>query len=734
MKKLSRLLIFVSIICFTSSTMSQHYALTDKMESDKPATINNPESVISNDSINIPTEADSRSQEETNEIPTDSQQSFSDKNDEDVIPATILNDSSDHSITAYAGSGTEIDPYLVGSQAEMISALAMIQNDSGTGTYYIELTGNIIYDGATVVFNIHKDVIIDGKGYYVLHNNDSPSRAERLFNVAVAGLTVTLRNMNFGSDTLMDGNNMLYNKNPSRLIYRESVSPSSIYDVSVIIENINYYGTVYFDVISAARVTFKGHNSFRNSGRFVINHQVFFAENSTTVIEGMQPSSSSIDYCFYLSNASLNEPFVIDRNAELSIVTPTPKAISAINSIRMDIREEARLFIHTTHPTAISSYMIYHTQYANAVGTMIQVGPNATVVHESQTMIGNSYTFMANKPKYIAFRAASRQTLAGRGIFTVNRLDTASAFGGHYQVSYRYANTQLGTLSVFPNTAVSRDLTNVYSGSSGTYDIIYQPNFVIDEIQVEPEVGIDLSNLTTTINTTRPPERPLTKYDFKLSKQRLWTGSSINTQAAQTQINNATLATNGMVAVRTSPTESFWQEQKLYAGTYYVYVKVTGQLQEDPELAHLPSESFWYEVVVEMPKSPLNVEVPLEKIFKIREEGPFDTSESSQPIISHSNFPINLTVNEVVEHTTDSPVTLVNEILPGANKQLRLHLGTTNNQDSGPLVVGLNQASPIEILPFLDNPLHLYLKGEYAGGLQQKHEVSYSFVYQLTAK
>ena len=257
---------------------------------------------------------------------------------------------------------------------------------------------------------------------------------------------------------------------------------------------------------------------------------------------------------------------------------------------------------------------------------------------------------------------------------------------------------------------------------------------MIDEIQVEPEVGIDLSNLTTTINTTRPPERPLTKYDFKLSKQRLWTGSSINTQAAQTQINNASLTTNGMVAVRSSPTESFWQEQKLYAGIYYVYVKVTGQLQEDPELAHLPSESFWYEVVIEMPKSPLNVEVPLEKIFKIREEGPFDTFESSQPVVSRSNFPINLTVTEVVEHTTDSPVALVNEIQPGANKQLRLHLRTTNNQDSGPLVVGLNQASPIEILPFLDNPLHLYLKGEYAGSLQEKHDVSYSFVYQLTAK
>lgn len=734
MKKISRLFIIVSIIFFTSSTMGHYYALTDTITSDKTDTVNNSESVLSNDALDIPEEYDSQSLGETKEILTDTPQSLSDENDQNVVPETILNDSSDQLITAYAGSGTEFDPYLVGSQTEMISALAMIQNDPGTGPYYIELTENIIYDGVSIVFNIYKDVVIDGKGYYVLHNNDSLSRAERLFNVAVAGLNVTLKNMNIGSDTLMDGNSRLYDKNPSRLIYRENVSPSSVYDVSVVIENINYYGTLYFDVISAARVTFKGNNSFRNAGRFVINHQVFVAENSTTLIDAMKPSSSTIDYCFYLSNSSLNEPFIIDRNAELSIVTPTSKAISAINSIRMDIREEARLFVHTTHPTAISSYMIYHNQYSNGVGAMILVGPNATVVHESQTMIGISYTFMANKPKYILLRAASRQTLTGRGIFVVNRLDTASEFGGHYQVSYRFANTQLGNLSVFPNTTVSRDLTSVYSGSSGTYDIIYQPNFVIDEIQVEPEVDLDISNLTTTINTTIPPERPLTKYDFKLSKQRLWTGSSINTQTAQTQINNATLATNGIVAIRSSPTENTWQEQKLYAGSYYVYVKVTGELQEDPELAHLPSESFWHEVVIQVPRSPLNVEVPLEKIFKIREEGQFDTSESSQPIISHSNFPIDLMVTEVVEHTTDSPVTLVNEILPGVNKQLRLHLATTNNQDSGPLVVGPNQASSIEILPFLDNPLHLYLKGEYAGSLQQKQDVSYSFVYQLTAK
>lgn len=76
MKKISRLLIVVSIICFTSSTMSHHFALTETFESDKPLTVNNSESISSDDSLNIPTEDDSWSYEETNEGPTDAQKTF----------------------------------------------------------------------------------------------------------------------------------------------------------------------------------------------------------------------------------------------------------------------------------------------------------------------------------------------------------------------------------------------------------------------------------------------------------------------------------------------------------------------------------------------------------------------------------------------------------------------------------------------------------------------------------
>lgn len=244
-----------------------------------------------------------------------------------------------------------------------------------------------------------------------------------------------------------------------------------------------------------------------------------------------------------------------------------------------------------------------------------------------------------------------------------------------------------------------------------------------------------MSELTTTIETVTPSNRPLTNHQFILSKEPLWSGMSINTEAAQSQITSTTPATSGVVAIETSETERTWKQEKLRAGTYYVYVKVTGIMQEDPELQKYLSQSLWKEFVVDVPKSVLSVEVPLEKFFTVREAGEFDELAAAQPIISHSNFPIDFSVTEVIDHSIEeTPVTLVNNVVQDAHKHLRLHLAATNGQHSGPLILGENQSDSIEVLPFLENPLKLYLKGEYSGPMTDKHDVRYRFIYKLSAQ
>ncbi|MGC6986183.1 hypothetical protein [Enterococcus hirae] len=69
-----------------------------------------------------------------------------------------------------------------------------------------------------------------------------------------------------------------------------------------------------------------------------------------------------------------------------------------------------------------------------------------------------------------------------------------------------------------------------------------------------------------------------------------------------------------------------WTKEKLPAGTYFVYTKIAGAVNDDTELQAYLTESLWVEQQVEVVKSPLSVEVPLEMIFESKTEGAFDTA------------------------------------------------------------------------------------------------------------
>ncbi|NBJ43081.1 hypothetical protein E2L09_05180 [Enterococcus hirae] len=60
-----------------------------------------------------------------------------------------------------------------------------------------------------------------------------------------------------------------------------------------------------------------------------------------------------------------------------------------------------------------------------------------------------------------------------------------------------------------------------------------------------------------------------------------------------------------------------WTKEKLPAGTYFVYTKIAGAVNDDPELQAYLTESLWVEQ---------QVEVPLEMIFESKTEGAFDTA------------------------------------------------------------------------------------------------------------
>ena len=81
---------------------------------------------------------------------------------------------------------------------------------------------------------------------------------------------------------------------------------------------------------------------------------------------------------------------------------------------------------------------------------------------------------------------------------------------------------------------------------------------------------------------------------------------------------------------------------------------------------------------MEVVKSPLSVEVPLEMIFESKTEGAFDTASSIKPIISSSNYPIDFTIGTVQDLTADSSVVLVNQFSGGNHNELILNLVATD--------------------------------------------------------
>ena len=54
--------------------------------------------------------------------------------------------------------------------------MSEINNDSGSGTYYVALTADIVYTDADV-FEFYKNVEIDGQNHHMLYTNASNSTA-----------------------------------------------------------------------------------------------------------------------------------------------------------------------------------------------------------------------------------------------------------------------------------------------------------------------------------------------------------------------------------------------------------------------------------------------------------------------------------------------------------------------------------------------------------------------------
>lgn len=143
-------------------------------------------------------------------------------------------------ISPLVGEGTLESPYTAATADELIRVMSEINNDSGSGTYYVALTADIVYTDADV-FEFYKNVEIDDQNHHMLYTNASNSTASNTgYRVKISGLRIKLKNMNFGSATLTDENGVIYgNQSYYGILGAGSLSVLSF---DAVFENVNYYG------------------------------------------------------------------------------------------------------------------------------------------------------------------------------------------------------------------------------------------------------------------------------------------------------------------------------------------------------------------------------------------------------------------------------------------------------------------------------------------------------------
>ncbi|MBO0461417.1 hypothetical protein JZO83_06615 [Enterococcus sp. DIV1298c] len=684
----------------------------------------------------------------TEDFSTDDRKNEDQENTEEVVEEATRSEESDdpavqseevittaERISPYSGTGTFADPFTAGSATELITVLQTITNATTPGPYYITLTANIVYEDSDS-FSINKDVVIDGQDFYMLYSNSSSTAAlDTGFRAKTSGVTVTLRNINFGSDTLMDANNQIYDNSTYYGIIG-AISEQTTFHA--IMENVNYYAQTgaqpFVSWNRQSTFTFQGENTFVgragwDSEEFLEGYNVIFAEGSKTTIDHQTTTDLGLFYAYGTGGATDGRlRITIEENAEVEIISTKPSFTYNEFSTGVDFTIEDGARFYYTHVGANSMY------FSNMVPVIFTVGSEAQVsfVNTSTFRSGNTVTFNVNAPDYIRFKNAGA---AGAGLFstamTFNRQDGAIGVTGDYRFSYLNASSQLQEKEVA--SVSSSTLNNSYFSNPQLMQAIYQKRIEVTDWSNVPDVAVNQSELTTTINSFNPPTRTVTTVEYKLSEESLWTGAAITDAQAQTAIENATLATSGVIAVDTS-TEQVWQNEELQAGTYYVYVKLTGAISDDPDVQVYTTESMWFEAEIVVPKSPISVEVPLELIFGTKEAGAFSANDSAEPIVSQSNFPIDFTVTEVTDQSDEATISLVDQLSVNGENELILNLSKTDGQSIGPMLVGENEIDAISILPFWETSYDLYLSGEFSGPIFNKHHPSFLFTYLLTVQ
>ena len=466
-------------------------------------------------------------------------------------------------------------------------------------------------------------------------------------------------------------------------------------------------------------ITFKGNNSFTSmgssyGGEFIEGiPTVNFATGSNTTIYN---DTSGVYALFWSTNQEIN----VEQGANVSI--EASKSYLFWTGGTINIKEKAQFL------------------YANVKGTYNTTSPNtaglsnsgSVTINALQDSVGHFKTSVnafsginpvvnATSPDYLLFDHSDQsKAVLGNMTVAINRKDTDQYT---YPTNYLLGATQTNLAdNLLPGNSESISSSTIKNGSS----VMYGRRPMIIDFSVLPNVGSNVSSLTAQVNQWSPQHTDNQKFEFKLSKEALYTGSDSSSQTAQQSIENQSGLKNQTIDSGIGKFEF----KELSPTTYHVYAKI-----DDSHIPGYLLYSPWVEKLAEIdsyielsfPMQGMTFFSPITGIFK---------SEENSKIVNSGNVPMSIDLLELKETSSNSgEIKLVSEFIT-RNQELILSLigkneGTNQTVSWGPLEKSVvPKSAPISLDPYWGhNEVILYFEGNYSGPLIGPKAVQYDLSF-----
>lgn len=681
-------------------------------------------------------------------------------NTESVVPATyhaetLTNEETLSEELTVQNKGEEIGSEITDSNPiknfeggwVIVTNVSELQNALKDKEAYIKLadSAEVFVIGKASV-TITADVTIDGNGRQISYSGS------RGFYSTTANLTVTMRNMTFGSPDF-------------------SIAASGVYgifqnkeNVQLHIENVQYYSSkdaqpFYLRGVNS-KIYFHGTNRFLqqnpdgssgNGQEFAECNNYEFAVGSHTTI--VQNTSSSSGFIWMLDNPS---SFTVREDAEVD-VTSNHNFIysSADNNGVILLEKNARLSVKGTNPDKGSFY-----NFDKPAFLTVAEGAEFSLEYPDSLRLarGSEFKFLPNSVGNFSITQAETVFDRNVGANSVFEIDNAKRL--HFQAKTKGSYNPIGFTS-----DANRFFFQPFSEAANGYEVV--TNEASSPVSLTPQRDVGNWTIAADISRTVGPNTP----DFtKTEKEKLKNASSITLlqrnfpvnlidAAKDIQVNEAvfhlkeyqlhgnenvvrhvdyklynqkidhpSVEENGLIQQQNANlTDSVTFANLEEQTNYWLYIQIVC----DPD----SQSSTWLEVPFETQQELININFPVEMAFHTKkvanQQKVLDSGEYF--IANQSSFVVEVQATDLQELSNSSNIQLLPATDESNRQDLLLNL-TEAGKTLGALTKTLNE-SPLVFSDLAGNSsTKIGFSGVYYGSINKIQEVQYRLTLTVARK